>query len=197
MSISKIHDAQAPPEAVPPVPFERDTGAFEASAESPLAQAARSAAFASVLSRLQAGLEHMDRPGAGMVDTLSGNITHLQDSFIEALYSRLITINADMSSKLTLRLNDQAQLTVVGEHPDRLAISALFALHTEFSAAFTEIAAQSAALRDLRSLCVMASCASSDLRHFALASEPGEPVYQLSLKGDMNHFYFMRRSLPS
>jgi hypothetical protein len=155
-----------------------------------LAQIARSAAFSSVLPRLQAGLEQMDRPGACLVDILTANISHLQDSFMEALYSRLITMNADLSTKLTLRLNDQDQLTLVGEHPDCSAILALFARHSEFSAVFKEIAAQSAALRDLRSLRTMVLYASTAHSYSVLASGPGETVYQLSLKGDMNHFYF-------
>ena len=94
--------------------------------------------------------------------------------------------------ELTLRLDEQAILTVAGEHPDCEVISALLSRHPEFSAAFTEIAAQSAALRDLRSLRTMVLYASSAHSYSVLASGPGETVYQVSLKGDMNHFYFTR-----
>jgi hypothetical protein len=125
-----------------------------------------------------------------MLGMLAGNITRLQDSFMEKLYADLETIDADLSSKLTLRLNDQALLSVAGEHPDREAIQSLLCLHPEFSAALTEIATQSVALRNLRSLRALASSASSASGYAVLSSRPGENAYQVSLKGDMNHFYW-------
>lgn len=192
MSIGNTLNVPAPPDAVLPVLLEEDIGACEAADESPLSRMTGSAAFSSILPRLQAALDHMDQPGSAMLDVLTDNITRLQDSFMEALYAALKETNADLSAKLTLRLDDQTRLTVTGEHPDCEAISALLALHPEFSAAFTEIAAQSAALRDLRSLRTMVLYASSAHSYSVLASGPGETVYQLSLKGEMNHFYFTR-----
>ncbi len=192
MSIGNTCNVPAPPDSVLPALLEEDIGAGEAADDSELSRVTSSAAFSSVLPRLQAALEQMEQPGAGMLDTLTDNITRLQDSFMESLYAGLQKTDADLSAKLTLRLDDQAQLSVAGDHPDCEAIRTLLSLHPEFSAAFTEIAAQSAALRDLRSLHTMVLYASSAHSYSVLASGPGETVYQLSLKGDMNHFYFTR-----
>ena len=192
MSTGNVFDAQAQPDATLPVLLEKDIDTSPATDECPLSQVASSAAFSSVLPKLQAGLEHMDQPGAGLIDILTDNISRLQDSFMDALYAGLRKMDADLSAKLTLRLDDQARLTVAGEHPDCEAISALLDLQSEFSAVFTEIAAQSAALRDLRSLRTMVLYASSAHSYSVLASGPGETVYQLSLRGDMNHFYFAK-----
>ena len=192
MSIGNTHPVPAPPDAALPVLLEEDIGDREAADESPLSRVTGSAAFSSILPRLQAALDQMDQPGAAMLDVLTDNITRLQDSFMESLYAGLKEMNADLSAKLTLRLDEQANLTVAGEHPDCEVISALLSRHPEFSAAFTEIAAQSAALRDLRSLRTMVLYASSAHSYSVLASGPGETVYQVSLKGDMNHFYFTR-----
>ena len=191
MSIGNTHTVP-PPDAALSVPLEEDTGACEVDDESPLSRVTGSAAFSSVLPRLQAALEQMDQPGAAMLDVLTDNITRLQDGFLESLYNGLREMNADLSAKLTLRLDEQARLTVAGEHPECEAVGALLSRRPEFSAAFTEIAAQSAALRDLRSLRTMVLYASSAHSYSVLASGPGETVYQVSLKGDMNHFYFTR-----
>lgn len=179
-------------DAVLPVLLEADIGANEATNESPLSRVTSNAAFSSVLPRLQAALDFMEQPGPGLLETLTDNITRLQDSVIEALYAELKKLKVDLSSKLTLRLDEQAQLTVAGDHPDCEGISGFLALHPEFSAALAEIAAQSAALRDLRSLHTMVLYGSSSHSYSVLSSGPGETVYQLSLKGDMNHFYFTR-----
>ena len=191
MSIGNTHTVP-PPDVALPVLLEEDIGACAVDDESPLSRVTGSAAFSSILPRLQAALEQMDRPGAAMLDVLTDNITRLQDSFMESLYTGLQEMNADLSAKLTLRLDEQARLTVAGEHPDCEVVGALLSRRPEFSAAFAEIAAQSAALRDLRSLHTMVLYASSAHSYSVLASGPGETVYQVSLKGDMNHFYFTR-----
>lgn len=192
MSIGNTHNVPPPPDTALPVLLEEDIGDSGAADESPLSRVTGSAAFSSVLPRLQAALDQMDQPGAAMLDVLADNITRLQDSFMESLYAGLKEMDADLSAKLTLRLDERAHLTVAGDHPDCEAIGALLSRRPEFSAAFTEIAAQSAALRDLRSLRTMVLYASSAHSYSVLACGPGETVYQVSLKGDMNHFYFRR-----
>ena len=194
MSIGNVHTLPPPVEPVPPVLQRTDecSAGEEAAGGSALSRVTGSAAFSSVLPRLQAALEQMDLPGEGMLATLSDNISRLQDSFLENFSAKLNEMKTDLSAKLTLRLNEQAQLVVCGNHPDAEAISALLSRNPEFSAAFTEIAAQSAALRDLRSLHTMVLYASTAHSYSVLASGPGETVYQLSLKGDMNHFYFTK-----
>lgn len=192
MSIGNTQNALPPPDSVLPAMLPEEHSGRDISSDSALSRVAGSTAFSSVLPRIQAALEHMEHPGPGMLDILADNITRLQDSFMEDLSEGLKTMNADTSAKLTLRLDEQARLTVAGDHPDCRAVSELLARNPEFSAAFAEIAAQSAALRDLRSLHTMVLYASAPHSYSELASGPGETVYQLSLKGDMSHFYFTR-----
>ena len=191
MSVSNTQNALPPPDSVLPAILE-DIDFEKIANDSALLRVAGGTAFSSILPRLQAALEHMEQPGPSMLDTLADNISRLQDSFMEDLYEGLKKMNADTSAKLTLRLDDQARLTVSGEHPDCRTVSDLLSGNPEFSAAFAEIAAQSAALRDLHSLRTMVLYASSPHSYSVLASGPGEMVYQLSLKGDMSHFYFTR-----
>ena len=156
-----------------------------------LARVAGDAGFFQVIPRLRAVLEQDDPPGSTICETLAGNIRSLQDVFMQALYALLSAHSIDANHKVTLRLED-AVLVPTGEHPDKERIRAALAGRTDLSAAFADLAAQSAALRDLTSLSRMIrsrlhSDASTTPRFL-----PGEPAYQLSLKGDMNHFHFCR-----
>ena len=164
-----------------------------------LATNTRTAAIAPLMPRLQAAMELLEKPcgspddpSGKVLDMLSGNITLLQDSFMQALYAKLQQLGVDGSNKLTLRLNDEARLAVAGEHPDAEAINDLLSSDHELVEAFVEIAAQSAALRDLRSLRTLTLYDRAAEAYSALAAGPGECMYQLSLKGEMNHFYFTR-----
>lgn len=157
--------------------------------------------FASIIPELQTMFSQATRPcgsgrmaqsGTDLMESLSANITVLQDHFTDKLYRALKQIGVDTSRKLTLRLDDSATLTLSGDHPEKNAIQSLLGQNPEFSAVFTEIAAQSALLRDLRSLYTMALYERAGDSYSALAASPGECIYQLSLKGEMNHFYFTR-----
>ena len=159
---------------------------------SSLAQATAGAAFSSVLPKLQALLHSLHQPNCDVMETLAHNITGLQQSFAETLYEGLCRLGIDLSLKITLRLDKEAQLVLVNEHPDYEAITTLLVCHPELSAAFAEIAAQSAALRDLRSLSTMILYPDAASGYSAVTSRPGENAYQISMKGDMNHFYFIR-----
>ena len=119
---------------------------------SPLARATAGAAFASLLPRLQAALHDLRDPDCDLMETLASNISELQESFADTLYGELCRFEVNLSIKITLRLDKEAQLVLLGEHPDGDSISRLLTGSPELSAAFAEIAAQSAALRDLRSL---------------------------------------------
>jgi len=160
--------------------------------------------FTSILPELQTMLSQVSRPGknsrpeeaprtgADLLESLSGNVTSLQEHFTDRLYTALKALGVDITRKLTLRLDDTAVLVLSGEHPEKDAIEYLLQQNPEFSAVFTEIAAQSAILRDLRSLYTMALYERAGDSYSALAATPGECIYQLSLKGEMNHFYFTR-----
>lgn len=159
---------------------------------SPLARLITETAFSFVLPKLQAVFENIHQPGYSILNTLSRNINELQDAFTMTLYAKLSDLDIDFSSKLTLRLDNEGELRLVGNHPDGERITAMLSANGELSRAFAEIAAQSCALRDLRSLAVLmgGECAARSYR--SLADMPGENTYQISLKGDMNHFYFIR-----
>ena len=111
---------------------------------------------------------------------------------MQTFYAKLQGLGVDTSSKLTLRLNDEIRLVVAGEHPDEQIINDLLSSDSALAAAFVEIAAQSAALRDLRALRALTLYDRASDAYAALARGPGECIYQLSLKGEMNHFYFTR-----
>lgn len=160
--------------------------------QSTLAKLTSEAAFSYVLPKLQAAFESIHQPGFSLLDVLAGNVSDLQNAFTDALYVELHDLGVDFSIKMTLRLNRDSRLIVIGEHPHKNAIELLLDSKTELSAAFAEIAAQSAALRDLRSLSIMMARDDAAGSYNAIASTPGENTYQLSLKGDMNHFYFTR-----
>lgn len=164
-------------------------------------------AFATILPTIQAALCRADRavradktalpeagtrPGTQIIETLSSNISQLQDSFMDALYEKLRTIGVDATNKLTLRLERTARLVISGDHPDKERINTLLADQTEFADAFAEIATQSAMLRDLRSLHTLAMYARAADSYMAMAAGNGDCLFQLSLKGEMNHFYFTR-----
>jgi len=166
---------------------------------SELAGNTQTAAISSIMPRLQAAMNLLERPrgyaddpGGRVLEMLSGNITLLQESFMHTLYTKLQRLGVDTSNKLSLRLNDEARLVVTGKHPDEQVINKLLSSDDTLVEAFVEIATQSAALRDLRSLRTLTMYDRASDAYSALAAGPGECIYQLSLKGEMNHFYFTR-----
>ena len=160
--------------------------------ELPASQAclASKATFAYVIPQLQDAFENIRQPGYNVLEALSSNIRELQDIFAQALYSELSQLDVDFSIKFSLRLDKNAKLALVGEHPDSGAIAALLREKPDFSNTFVEIAAQSAAMRDLRNLSTLISASGAENSYRALTALPGENTYQMSLKGEMNHFYF-------
>ena len=155
-----------------------------------LACLASKAAFAYVIPQLRDAFENIRQPGYSVLETLSSNIRELQEAFAQALYSELSQRDVNFSIKLSLRLDKNAKLALVGEHPDSGAIVAMLQEKPDFSDTFVEIAAQSAAMRDLRNLSTLISASGAENSYRALAALPGENTYQVSLKGEMNHFYF-------
>ena len=168
-----------------------EKGEREAPSASALTRLTDTAGFATVAPRIQAVLAQMDVSGEeNVVERLSDNVSRLQDGFVDALYATLSGRGVDLSSKMTLKLDNDAQLRVAGEHPEKDRIDAALAEAPELSAAFSEISSQSSALRDIRSLHSTVLQGAGLTRYAALAGS-GDG-YQISLKGDMNHFYFSR-----
>jgi hypothetical protein len=177
----------------PPPPYRYENYTAGGQALQALSESACRSAFSSVLPKLQAVFESIRHQDDNLLEHLEDNIAELQENFAELLHEQLLRREVDLSEKITLRLDNNARLVLVGEHPDSASILGLLGSHEEFSLAFAEIAAQSAALRDLRSLtALLLGTDSAGSMYASLNSLPGENTYQVSLKGEMNHFYFTR-----
>lgn len=151
------------------------------------------AKLSSVAPRIQAMFSEMAASGNNVLDTLSGNIARLQEGFIETLYTVLSEKNIDLSQKMTLRLDGSNALTVAGEHPEKERVDIILAGQPALSSAFDEIAAQSEVLRDITNINkVMTRQAGMDAYSAAEQGTFPSSVYQISLKGEMSHFYFSR-----
>jgi hypothetical protein len=159
-------------------------------AVSALSRLTDTAGFSTVAPRLQAVLGQMASPGGNVIDTLADNVIRLQDGFMDTLYGALGERGVDLSAKMTLKLNSDAVLQVEGDHPEKDVVNATLAESPELSAAFSEIASQSSALRDIHSLHSAVLQSAGIARYSAMNDK--DAGYQLSLKGDMSHFYFSR-----
>lgn len=197
MSISDSHFPQTEPYGLQLTPDQSgiDGPSSDDAYSSPRAQlehSVQSAGFTKVAPALQSVREQIYRPETRILDTLTENINRLQDAFMDGLYAELKQEGVNTAIKLTLRLDAEAELILFGEHPHKERIIRLIDKTPGFASAFREIAAQSAALRDLRNICALTQHEETENRYAALAQRPGENIYQLSLKGDMSHFYFTR-----
>ena len=143
-----------------------------------------SLAFAPIASRLLEALALADSQNS-ISESLASNITRLQDHFVERLYLLLQQHRIDLSTKITLRLYNSTPLVALGEHPEKDRINACLACNPELGFIFGEIASQSAALQQLDSLYRLTS-QSLQGQNLPDAAKP----YQVSLKGEMSHFYF-------
>jgi hypothetical protein len=159
---------------------------------SSLSQLTDEASLSSLAPRLRAVLEEIAGPGDNVMDTLSRNVESLQEGFVEALYSTLTEAGVDIGEKLTLRLNADNVLIVAGEHPQKESVEATVSRDPALSSAFSEIAAQSELLRDIGNINKVMN-RQGGVEHYAqMAGMNSFAVYQMSLKGDMSHFYFGR-----
>ena len=165
--------------------------------------------FALLLPRMRSVLDELDktdvRPPAAfaaapagarsatpLLDLLGNNVLQLQEAFTDSLYESLRQWGVDASAKLTLRLNDEARLCLEGDHPEKERITEMLAALPEYSEMFAEIAVQSAALRDLKNLWTMTMYDRARDSYAALAAMALNSHYQISVKGEMNHFYFTK-----
>ncbi len=155
-----------------------------------LARITDAAAFYQVAPKLKAALEYTDQPGATVLDILTDNIQRLQDAFVDTLYSFFERNAVNLNHKLTLHLNENAMLTVSGDHPEKDRLNSLLPSCTDLATAFMELASQSSALRDLHNLQTMVMHNMASDRPVRLAAPGNDPAYQMSVKGEMNHFYF-------
>ena len=155
-----------------------------------LARITDAAAFSQIAPKLKAAFDYMDQPGAPILAVLTDNIQRLQDAFVEALYAFFNRNAVNLSHKLTLHLGNASMLTVSGEHPEKDRLNALLTASADLSAAFAELASQSSALKDLQNLQAMVMSSLPSDKPVRLAASNGDPAYRMSIKGEMNHFYF-------
>lgn len=149
--------------------------------------------LSSIAPKIQAMLNAMAGSENNVFDTLSDNIDRLQEGFIDTLYTVLSEENIDLSQKMTLRLDAENTLVVAGEHPEKARVDATLAGHPALSGAFGEIAAQSEVLRDITNInTVMTRQTGMGAYSAAERGALSASVYQMSLKGEMSHFYFSR-----
>lgn len=146
----------------------------------------RSACFSGVAASLRKAMDGFSHPEGKVTCLLSDNISRLQDQFIETLYTRFTEAGIGLENKMTLRLGQNATLCLAGDHPEKQAVATLLERMPDLSRAFNEIAAQSAALRNIQNLQSLLAVAESDEDNV----HPLYATYQISLKGDMSHFYF-------
>jgi hypothetical protein len=150
------------------------------------------AALSALTPELQRVLQTIDNSGCNILQTMSANIACLQDAFLDAASCALEAANVDLSRKITLRLNQRDELAVAGEHPDKEALEAILAQNPELAAAFKEISSQSEVLRDVGNIGKVIGVntgISSYQRNSALSQNT---AYQISIKGEMSHFYFAK-----
>lgn len=196
MTISSIYTNQLGSAAKPGdfyAPDAQQSSGGSAPVRESLQEVTDQASLSALAPRIQAMLSEISGPEANVVGTLSENIEKLQDGFIETLYTVLSEENIDLNEKMTLRLDAADTLTVAGDHPDKERVESILANNPALSTAFGEIASQSEVLRDIANLNkVMTRQTGIAAYSHEKASSPTSAVYQMSLKGDMSHFYFSR-----
>lgn len=150
------------------------------------------ASLSNMLPRLQSLLAVIDRPGDNVLEEISNNITNLQDAFVDSLYSAASAEGVDFGNKLTLRLDENERLAIMGEHPDTERIKGILAERPELSTAFKEISTQSELLRDVSNIGKIIGSRSGLAGYEDTLNRQVPSNYQLSLKGEMSHFYFAK-----
>ena len=157
-----------------------------------LAKITDTASLSNLLPRLQNLIAAIDQPGDNVLEGISGNINRLQDAFVDSLYGVASAGGVNFSEKLTMRLDENDRLAVLGEHPDKERIEELLAERPELSAAFKEISTQSELLKDVSNIGKIIGSQSGVAGYQNVFNRQVPASYQFSLKGEMSHFYFAK-----
>ncbi|SBV93835.1 conserved hypothetical protein [uncultured delta proteobacterium] len=174
-------------------PDARGDAAGKAPGSGTLQEMTDQAKLSSLAPRIQAVLSEIAGSENNVLNTLSANVEKLQEGFIDTLYTTLSENGVDLTQKMTLRLDRNNSLTVAGEHPEKERMDAILSENPALSTAFGEIASQSEVLRDLTNINkVMTRHTGMEAYTASGADKSSYSVYQMSLKGDMSHFYFSR-----
>lgn len=177
------------------------SGAEQAqTADGNLARLTDSASLSALHPKLRSTLEDISERGGNVLETLEQNVSDLQEGFLDTLSDRLDAAGVSLDEKLTLTMDDEGALSVLGDHPDKTRIEQALADAPELSSAFGELASQSELIRDIRSLrrvvTTRVGAAAYDAVDAATAdtAEAASSAYRVSLKGAMSHFYFGRNT---
>lgn len=138
----------------------------------------------------RAALQKIVDQGGDVQKNLQKNIEILQDDFLAALNDKMNNAGIAGNEKLTLRLEGNDSLSMTGEHPQKDEINAILEESPELAGAFKEIAAQSSLVRDIRSIRTLASTHAGISAYGDMMATAPSSAYQVSIKGDMSHFYF-------
>jgi hypothetical protein len=193
---------QAPHAPAPETPPGAAAGTADETWDSPVS-GEQQAELEILLAGLQHSLAILDRcdissppdgsePGARVTAMLSESIVRMQDDFLRELCTDLKERGVDPASKLTLRLDEDAQLEAVGDDQAGAAAEDILAYRPELTELFTETAVRAALLRGLQDLCNAVRHERAVDIYTALNAGAGASCYQVSIKGDMSHFYFAR-----
>lgn len=142
--------------------------------------------------RIQAVLSEMAGSENNVLQRLTDNIDRLQSGFIDTLYGALSQEDIDLNQKMTLRLNPEGFLSVAGDHTEKEKVDMILAKNPALSSAFSEIASQSEVLRDISNINKVMTRQTGAEAYAAGTKKAHFSFYQMSLKGDMSHFYFSR-----
>ena len=193
MSISSIDQSQAQPFAgingftdAEASQSERNSGHEGAT----LSRITDGASLSSLAPRIQGMLNDIAAPGDNVMEALADNVSRLQDGFIDGLYNALSARGIDLSSKLTLRMGSDDMLAVAGDHPEKEQVEAVLREQPALSTAFGEIASQSEVLRDIKNISKVVTRRGGLESYARQGQDPNSNIYQMSLKGEMSHFYF-------
>jgi hypothetical protein len=171
---------------------EQDKNSPSATALSQLSSLTDKASLSCLAPQLRNILQAIDNPGNNVLQAVSDNISNLQDVFVEAVSCTLEAEHIDLSRKITLRLNQEGNLGLADEHPDKERIDAALARVPELSSAFREIASQSELLRDVSNISKVIGARTGLASYQNSCNRPQDSAYQISLKGEMSHFYFSK-----
>ena len=151
------------------------------------------AKLSTVAPRIQAILSEVAGENGNVLQTLSSNVDRLQEGFLDTLYTALSDKNISLSEKLTLRLDSGKTLAVAGDHPEKERVEQVLNEQPALCEAFSEIASQSEVMRDIANINkVMTRQTGMEAYASANQVQSSFAVYQMSLKGEMSHFYFSR-----
>lgn len=195
MTISSIHTSQ--PETIPmpgeaATPEPRNERPAPSVGRESLQDVTDQASLSELAPRIKAVLHEIAGSENNVLHRLADNIGRLQDGFINTLYGVLSQENIDLNQKMTLRLNPDGVLSVAGEHAEKERVEKILAENSALSSAFGEIASQSEVLRDITNINSVMTRQTGVEAYAAGAGKTPFSVYQMSLKGDMSHFYFSR-----